>query len=204
MAIAGSEKAKWVSPVELRSGVPVYRDKDLLEDLVRNRKYPTLTAMERNGHKTVWFLSLSNNGRLYQVSFKQNLEQKIFDIYAEEPSVKIERFYYRQIAERVGLEAHQSTLKLPRFGSRELIIEPAVLIKLEVKHDISLEQLLTALHRVTPKVQYRPNRDPHFAGQDSFLFFVEVGEKKPLEIIMVRDQVSYQLITAFFPDVFRQ
>ncbi len=181
----------------------VFRNPELLTSLIRNRKYELLRYTNRNGDIIRWFLSLSNNGRLYRVVIRQDTTGKTLDMYAETPLEKMEKEYYHQIGRSLQLEGLHTEIKLPRKGKRELIIEPSVIVKLEVKHEISVEDLIHALRRTPPSVKYRPNRVPHLQGKDSFLFSLDVGTRAPLEIVMVYEKNAYTLLTAFFTDVYQ-
>lgn len=181
----------------------VYRNPELLKDLIHNRKYGLIRSTSKQGEIVRWFLSLSNNGRLYRVVIRQNSTGKTLDMYAEKPLEKIEKVYYHQIGRNLELEGLHTEIKLPRKGKRELVIEPAVIVKLEVKHEITVTDLIQALRKIPPKIEYRPNKAAHLQGTDSFLFFLDVGARTPLEVVMVHDNNIYTLLTAFFPDFYR-
>ncbi len=181
----------------------VFRNPELLAGLIRNRKYGLLRSTNRNGEIIRWFLSLSNNGRLYRVVIRQDATGKTLDMYAEKPLEKVEKVYYHQIGRSLELEGLHAEIKLPRKGKRELIIEPSIIVKLELKHEISVGDLIQALRSVPPNVKYRPNHAPHLQGKDSFLFFLDVGARNPLEVVMLYENNAFTLLTAFFTDVYR-
>lgn len=186
----------------LNDSTQVSRDPELLRTLIKNRKYHSLTRNQR-GQKIRWFLSLSENGRLYRTVAKYNNSDQVIDIFADEPTVQVQKTYFHSVVETLNLEPLSTEINLPRKGKRELIIQPSILVKLDVKHDISEDMLLTALRRIPKHIKYRPNLDPKFDGKDSFIIFLDLGFRTPLEVVLLHNDNTYSIVTAFFPDVYR-
>ncbi|NQZ20084.1 MAG: hypothetical protein HRT44_12635, partial [Bdellovibrionales bacterium] len=186
-----------------RSESQVSRDPELLRALITNRRYPSLVRSLGQGRTQSWFLSLSSNGRLYRVAIMRDVSREITDMIADNPTPQVETLYYNRVAELHRLDPLRAEINLPRKGRRELLVPPEILVKLEVKHELAPGELLQALRRVPRNVQYRRNNSQSYVGRDSFIFFVEIGRERPLEIVMLNEGNGYRLITAFVPEVYR-
>ncbi len=183
----------------------VYRTPELLNELVHNKKYPMLEHKEsKNGHHVRWFLSVSNKGRLYRFVMRTTnpLKPQDRDIYADIPTQHVESLYYHQAAEARHLQPVAIPLTLPQRGRKELTIPAHILVKLDLKHNINAEELVSILQKSTRYIKLFPNNDSHFEGKDSFKFFIDIpGHPTPLIVILLQENNTYTLITAFFPDV---
>ena len=134
---------------------------------------------------------------------RETSQGKIHSAYADTPAPAAEKAYYHHVVQHLDIAPAQQSLYLPRRGQRDLVVAPEVLVKLLLKHQITMDELLLALGRIPRTVQYRPNRNRAYEGKDSFLIFVDVGRRTPLEVVMLYDEGQYFLLTAFFPDVYR-
>jgi len=181
----------------------VSRDPELLRSLIKNRKYHSLSRLDSHGKKISWFLSLSDNGRFYRMVVRYDSSGQAVDMFADEPTSQVEKAYFHSIVQTYNIEALSAEINLPRRGKRELIIHPTILVKLDIKHEISGDMLLKALRQIPRHIKYRPNIDPRFAGKDSFLIFLDMSFRTPLEVVMVHEDDAYYIVTAFFPDTYR-
>jgi hypothetical protein len=185
----------------------VSRDINFIKELFANNPFKGVPLIQyhdrRSGHHLSWFLSVSNNNRLFRVVIRETSQGTIHSAYADTPDPNVEKTYYRHVVQHLRIAPTRQSLFLPRRGQRELVVAPEVTVKLLLKHQLTMDEFLLALGRIPRSVQYRPNRDRRYQGKDSFLIFVDVGRRTPLEVVMLYDQDQYFLLTAFFPDVYR-
>lgn len=181
-----------------------FRDKELLEALIKNKKFPMLPFTYK-GRSFLRFFSRSNTGRLYNVIIEKGDEglHGVRDMYAETPHPEVEKFYYRWLAKNMEAAEDFGEVKFPRKGRRSLVIPKNVQIKLELKHDVRVDELAAALRRLPQKVRYHRNTHAQHATSDTFLIFVDIGREKPLEVVVLHEDGAYLVMTAFFPRVYK-
>ncbi len=169
--------------------------------LIKNRRYLSMSQVNGEGNKNSWFLSQSDNGRLYRVVVNTDRSGKVLDMYADKPTARTEKWYYQAMGRSLNMSPLRGTINLPRKGKRELWVDPSVLVKLDVKHNLSEESLVQALRRVPPNVKYFDVQVSSAGKKDSFLFFMDVGLQHPLKVIMVYEKNTYFLVTAHLDDI---
>ena len=184
------------------TGNEIYRDRRLIHELYTNKIFSLVSSPNSMGGKDVWFLATNSRGRLYRLVFRQDKFNKNVETFADTPSAKMEQNYYKIMAENYNANL-TFEVNLPRKGRRDLVIKPEVAIKLAVKHNMTVEELVKAIRSVPKGVRYHPNNATAYAGKESFIFFIEMGARTPLEVVIVFENNAYQLVTAFFPEVYR-
>lgn len=200
-----STEAKKPPRIDIQNdSAQISRDAELLKELIQNKKFVTLSSVGKDGKNFHWFLSLSENGRVYRVVYRKKGDGSVLDMFADKPSPEMENLYYAKISDHLLLEPYQGVINLPRKGRRNLVIDPKVLVKLAVKHDLSVEILMEALYRIPKGVEYRPNKASAYQGRDSFLFFLDIGQRNPLEVVILFKDNTYFLVTAFVPQVYHE
>lgn len=179
-----------------------YTEPALLAELIRNRRYRMLKYQDPHTRQlTHWFLSVSDRGRLYRVVLRTTPQGD--QLFADVPLPNLEKVYFNTVAQASRLEPLVVDVKLPQKGRRPLVIAPSILVKLDLKHQITPDFLVETLRQIPQHTKYRPNRASEFEGRDSFLFFLDVGRRVPLEVVILQENNTYYLLTAFFPEVYR-